>query len=256
MDYTPRKKIHAYCPEFSVNNCYDRYTCNYFYHDTCKDNFICNDPDCQYGHGLSLIKRMLVSSIYDNLYEHPIHDVTEECNRYFNCTNKKCTFHHHIPLEHRWTICNIINADTDEDAEEIYKASKTSKIVSKKQKDNDLASKASTKFANSPPASYIDEEVKKGMSYVQVVNYRPCVENGINSWIEKTVSETDEIQEELPENINEDTNNLMEILNKTTIKTDTNEISTQTDLTMSDIDKLEEVKKMYKKISQHIKSLK
>ena len=257
MDYTPRKKIHANCPAFSVNNCFNKYNCQYFYHNPCKDNFICSDPDCDLGHGLSLIKRMIVSGIYCTLYERPEYDTAEEdvCSRYFNCTYKNCTYHHDIPLEHRWTICNVINADTDEEAEELYKSTKTYKMVTKKQKENDIASKSSTKVA-SPPLSCMDP-VRKNMSFADRLKCTPCEDNGINSWIEKTVSaKDDEIEQDLPENIDEDTDNLMEILNKTTIKTETTEIACQTDLTMYDIHKLEEVKKMYQKISQHIKSLK
>jgi hypothetical protein len=109
-------KFNTNCPYFNVGKCSSPKTCKYKYHKTCPDNFLCDYEDCEFGHGISYMKRLIIVNIYDKKYFGYMHE-NNACKMPMNCINKNCENEHPIDYEDRSFIYNIINPTiTDENA--------------------------------------------------------------------------------------------------------------------------------------------
>ena len=115
-------KFRANCPYFSVGNCisYKEGKCKYKYHKCCSENFLCNRDDCKYGHGISVMKRIIVNKIYDEKYsiKDSVYETSENrCGMPMNCINKECELDHHLKYADRTFIYKFANIlITDEEA--------------------------------------------------------------------------------------------------------------------------------------------
>lgn len=101
--------------------------CQYI-HTTCYNNFLCDDMNCSYGHGINPFKRKCLTSIY-NLYENVEYDEKNACMykdrpSTLNCYVKGCKKSHQIGGEDdfqiRFYVNRIIQADTKKDMDDIY----------------------------------------------------------------------------------------------------------------------------------------
>ena len=114
------------CPHFNVGKCSSSKTCKYKYHKICPDNFLCEYEDCEFGHGISYMKRIIIVNIYDKKYfGYRCND--NKCRMPMNCINKNCEYEHPIDYEDRAFIYNIIDHSiSDENALSNYEKKYTS----------------------------------------------------------------------------------------------------------------------------------
>jgi hypothetical protein len=113
--------FHINCPQFSVGACvsYKEGKCKYKYHKCCKDNFLCDEENCKYGHGISVMKRLIVNKIYDEKYDikTSVYETSENrCGMPMNCINPDCNSDHHLEAKDRafiYKMANIIVPDED-----------------------------------------------------------------------------------------------------------------------------------------------
>lgn len=120
------------CPMFSVGKCLavkNGKECSYVYHTVCRYNFLCDDMECKYGHNISLKKRELITTIYyDNRYDEV--DNNTLCNRHFQCNKKHCDLDHSLDFQYRVMIADILWAESDEKAVEIFDKTYNKELIS------------------------------------------------------------------------------------------------------------------------------
>ena len=117
-------KFHKNCPDFKIGQCTSYKTCKYKYHKKCPDNFLCEYEDCDWGHGISYMKRIIINNIKDkkssdyNKCDMPMNCSDNMCKMPMNCINKNCECDHYpFDYDDRTFIYNIINHTiTDENA--------------------------------------------------------------------------------------------------------------------------------------------
>lgn len=114
------------CPYFSVGNCtsYKEGKCKYKHHKRCSKNFLCDNENCKYGHGISVLKRLIVNKVYDIKYDikTSVYETSEnKCDMPMNCTKEECKNDHHLQYIDRSFIYKIANIIiTDEEAWNLY----------------------------------------------------------------------------------------------------------------------------------------
>ena len=72
--------IYENCPDFKLGICtaYKDKTCKYAYHKACDNNYLCRDDNCKYGHGISIMKRTIISDMYDTIVNND-YDEKNDC---------------------------------------------------------------------------------------------------------------------------------------------------------------------------------
>jgi hypothetical protein len=119
-------KFHTNCPHFSVGACvsYKEGKCKYKYHKCCTENFLCDREDCKFGHGITVMKRLIVNKIYDDKYsiKDSVYESSQNrCGMPMNCINAECDCDHHLEKTERAFIYKIANSIvSDEDAWDEY----------------------------------------------------------------------------------------------------------------------------------------
>lgn len=125
-------KIWENCPMFSVGKCQavkNGKECSYVYHTVCRYNFLCDDMECKYGHNISLKKRELITTIYyDNRYEEVNNDTL--CHRHFQCNKKNCECDHSLDYKYRVMIADILWAESDDKALEMFDKTYNKELIS------------------------------------------------------------------------------------------------------------------------------
>ena len=144
-------KIYANCPYFKLGLChsYKEKNCKYFYHKPCIDNYLCRDDNCKYGHGISIMKRTIITNMYDLI---PNYDYDK--NNYYNyncdkinCINEDCEQEHYFSYENRCFIYKIANQYvSDEQAWQLYET----KYYAKSPVPSEVMSSNDTIPADSP----------------------------------------------------------------------------------------------------------
>jgi hypothetical protein len=149
-------KFATNCPKFAIGCCKkdDSNPCPYYYHKTCDRNYLCDDPDCKYGHGVSVAKREIIYYIDQNNYREDYFNANakDKCKMPINCINKDCNLEHRYEYEHRAFIYMIVdNTMNDDTAWDKY----CSKYVDGKSRSNTSLSNSSTvcPVATSPAIS-------------------------------------------------------------------------------------------------------
>ena len=109
--------IYENCPNFKLGLCtaYKNDTCNYAYHKACNDNYLCRDDNCKYGHGISIMKRTIISDMYDTIVNN---DYDETCEKYchkINCISEECHKEHYFSYDNRTFIYKIVNQNVSDE---------------------------------------------------------------------------------------------------------------------------------------------
>ena len=115
----------CYCPAYNIGMC-DTYSGKRYYckypdeaHVPCENNHLCNDADCKLGHSISYKRRNMIITIYNKYYNG--NNPEDCCIHHYNCINHHCLKEHTIDIFNmRKTICNIIRAEDDNEAEWYY----------------------------------------------------------------------------------------------------------------------------------------
>lgn len=106
-------KFATNCPKFAIGCCKkdEKDPCPYYYHKTCIDNYLCDNPECKYGHGISVAKREIIYYIDIDRYKNDYFDAKKEdkCKMAMNCTDKNCKLKHRYAYEDREFIYMIAN---------------------------------------------------------------------------------------------------------------------------------------------------
>lgn len=113
------------CPKFAIGCCKKDSSnpCPYYYHKTCKYNYLCDDPECKYGHGISVDKREIIYYIDEIKYREAYFNANAEdkCDMPMNCIKKDCNLEHRYNYEDREFIYMIAdNTMTDDIAWDKY----------------------------------------------------------------------------------------------------------------------------------------
>ena len=111
--------IYENCPHFKLGLCtaYKDETCNYAYHKACKDNYLCRDDNCKYGHGISIMKRTIISDMYDTIVNNDYDEKNDTYCSKINCISEECHREHYFSYDNRSFIYKIVNQNvTDEQA--------------------------------------------------------------------------------------------------------------------------------------------
>jgi hypothetical protein len=222
-------KFHTNCPHFNVGNCKSFKTCKYKYHKKCGANFLCDNEDCELGHGISYMKRVIIVNIYDKKYFGYICE-DNACKMPMNCINKHCEYEHPIDYADRSFIYNIINPTiTDENAWSNYEKKYNSYSPASTTMSSSSTVPATCSpcpVVSSPPplsgsfASLFTEQVednKEDDSMIAIIETMKNIRNNITDDTKKVVSIKDQIkklQEELnttEEKIKKDKNKLKEL---------------------------------------------
>ncbi len=223
-------KFNINCPHFNVGKCTSYKTCRYKYHKKCPDNFLCDYEDCELGHGISYMKRVIIVNIYDKKYfGYTCED--NKCNMPMNCINKDCEYDHPINYDDRSFIYNIINPTiTDENAWSNYEKnynsySPASSTMSSSSTVPALCSPCPV-VSSLPPllsGSYVSlfkqqvEDNKEDDSMISIIEHMKDIRNDIDVDTKKANSIKEQIkklQEELTnteEKIKKDKNKLKEL---------------------------------------------
>jgi|TARA_B100000497_G_C7673659_1_gene406678 hypothetical protein len=133
------------CPKFANGCCKKDASnpCPYYYHKTCKYNYLCDDPECKYGHGISVDKREIIYYIDEIKYREAYFDANAEdkCDMPMNCIKKDCNLEHRYNREDREFIYMIAdNTMTNDVAWDKY----YSKYNNEKSRSNTALSSDST----------------------------------------------------------------------------------------------------------------
>jgi hypothetical protein len=150
------------CPYFKVGKCtgYKNGECPYKYHKKCFNNFTCCDPNCKFGHGISIMKREIVNDIYEEckIINNSVYK-KDMCYYSITCNSKDCDLEHELSYDNRAFIEKIANQSvTDDMAIDLYskKYIKSQDII--EEKTEDVMSQAST--ANNSPANFVGKSFK------------------------------------------------------------------------------------------------
>ena len=80
------------CPLFIIGCCKkdDKNPCMYRYHKVCNNNFLCDNPKCEYGHGISINKREIIYNINRFKAKNSYYASYKEyrCKMSMNCTKE------------------------------------------------------------------------------------------------------------------------------------------------------------------------
>lgn len=109
------------CPYFKIGQCnkVDYPDCSYK-HISCRDNYLCDNEECEYGHGISVEKRMALSAIYSS-YENKGFDDTYACRYPLQCYKQNCGYSHSINnVSVRSKVASIIRAETDDEVNRVF----------------------------------------------------------------------------------------------------------------------------------------
>ena len=99
------------CPYFKIGECkgFNDQSCIYKYHKKCNDNFRCDNYECTFGHGISPVKRAIISEIYDTNFRSNGYGYSEtDCQYTMTCFKKNCQDVHDIELSYRSFIANLV----------------------------------------------------------------------------------------------------------------------------------------------------
>ena len=146
--------IYENCPDFKLGICtaYKDKTCKYAYHKACDNNYLCRDDNCKYGHGISIMKRTIISDMYDTIVNNDYNEKNDTYCSKINCISEECHREHYFSYDNRSFIYKIVNQNiTDEQAWNEYQekytmvASASSSTVSLNDSDN------ASPTTNTPP---------------------------------------------------------------------------------------------------------
>ena len=110
--------IYENCPYFKIGSCIKN-KCKYKYHIICKDNYTCFNFDCEYGHGISIFKRKILSKLYEKLYDNNFNE-KNSCIYTFKCINQKCKLSHHFFFKEREFLFKLFNENNNLKCKELY----------------------------------------------------------------------------------------------------------------------------------------
>ena len=111
--------IYENCPDFKLGICtaYKDKTCKYAYHKACDNNYLCRDDNCKYGHGISIMKRTIISDMYDTIVNNDYNEKNDTYCSKINCISEECHREHYFSYDNRSFIYKIVNQNvTDEQA--------------------------------------------------------------------------------------------------------------------------------------------
>lgn len=132
--------IYENCPDFKLGLCtaYKDETCKYAYHKACKDNYLCRDDNCKYGHGISIMKRTILTNMYDTIVNNDYDENDDKFCHKINCISEECHKEHYFNYDNRSFIYKIVNQNVnDEEAWNEYQQKYT---VSSSEYSNTLSS--------------------------------------------------------------------------------------------------------------------
>ena len=110
--------IYENCPYFKIGSCIKN-NCKYKYHIICKENYTCFNFDCEYGHGISIFKRKILSKLYEKLYDFNFNQ-EKSCVYPFKCINQKCKLSHHFFFKEREFLFKLFNENNNLKCKELY----------------------------------------------------------------------------------------------------------------------------------------
>lgn len=180
--------IYENCPDFKLGLCtaYKDETCNYAYHKACKDNYLCRDDNCKYGHGISIMKRTIISDMYDTIVNNDYDDTY--CHK-INCISEECHKEHYFNYDNRSFIYKIVNQNvSDEQAWNEYQQKYT---VSSSGYSNVLSLNDTTTYASlfKPQVEQLDEITEKMLNIRKDLSYNTKHKDTIKEQIEKLKAE-------------------------------------------------------------------
>ena len=111
--------IYENCPDFKLGICtaYKDKTCKYAYHKACDNNYLCRDDNCKYGNGISIMKRTIISDMYDTIVNNDYNEKNDTYCSKINCISEECHREHYFSYDNRSFIYKIVNQNvTDEQA--------------------------------------------------------------------------------------------------------------------------------------------
>lgn len=109
--------IYENCPDFKLGLCtaYKDETCKYAYHKACKDNYLCRDDNCKYGHGISIMKRTILTNMYDTIVNNDYDEKDDKFCHKINCISEECHKEHYFNYDNRSFIYKIVNQNVDDE---------------------------------------------------------------------------------------------------------------------------------------------
>ena len=110
--------INEMCPYFKIGTCIKN-KCKYKYHIICKNNYTCFNYDCEYGHGISILKRKILSKLYEKLYDFNFNE-ENSCINKLKCINQKCKLSHHFFFKEREFLFKLFNENNNLKCKELY----------------------------------------------------------------------------------------------------------------------------------------
>lgn len=147
--------IYENCPDFKLGICtaYKDKTCKYVYHKACDNNYLCRDDNCKYGHGISIMKRTIISDMYDTIINNDYDENNDKYCSKINCISEECHREHYFSYDNRSFIYKIVNQNvTDEQAwneyQEKYTMVESTSSIEVVLNDIDYSSLTTT---NTPP---------------------------------------------------------------------------------------------------------
>jgi hypothetical protein len=149
--------IYENCPDFKLGLCtaYKNDTCNYAYHKACNDNYLCRDDNCKYGHGISIMKRTIISDMYDTIVNNDYDENSKKYCHKINCICEDCCKEHYFSYDNRSFIYKIVNQNvSDEQAWNEYQEKYTivlSTSSSALSLNNTIPSSSPCPIATTPP---------------------------------------------------------------------------------------------------------
>lgn len=112
-------RFNTYCPFFVNAPCING--CPYKYHIRCNANLTCFNPNCQYGHTITLNFRKLFKKIIIENLNLNYEKSKNKCFYSINCLNPNCKYTHMINIENMRIINHIIKEKINyNDAIHIY----------------------------------------------------------------------------------------------------------------------------------------
>lgn len=180
--------IYENCPDFKLGICtaYKDKTCKYAYHKACDNNYLCRDDNCKYGHGISIMKRTIISDMYDTIVNNDYDDTY--CSK-INCISEECHKEHYFNYDNRSFIYKIVNQNvSDEQAWNEYQQKYT---VSSSGYSNVLSLNDTTTYASlfKPQVEQLDEITEKMLNIRKDLSYNTKHKDTIKEQIEKLKAE-------------------------------------------------------------------
>ena len=109
--------IYENCPHFKLGLCtaYKDETCKYAYHKACNANYLCRDDNCKYGHGISIMKRTIISDMYDTIVNNDYDENSKKYCHKINCISEECHKKHYFSYDNRSFIYKIVNQNVSDE---------------------------------------------------------------------------------------------------------------------------------------------